>query len=147
MWHWNGRTSAISFGIFRSVWYITICKEYSALLPTEQFKIHDPIVIKLFFLFLLDYFQEAKPKMHEVWSSAKQCICRHNYGNQGRKPRGLGGRSPQSLRWGDGPCIRPPNILRSSVVGCARKHEKSKKGVFLVRKGSCTKGHVWHLTK
>src|SRR6218665_479848 len=54
---------------------------------------------------------------------------------QGRKPRGA---VPQSLRWGDGPCIRPPNILRSSVVGCARKYEKSKKGVFLVRKGSCT---------
>src|SRR6218665_3585939 len=48
---------------------------------------------------------------------------------------------------GDGPCIRPPNILRSSVVGCARKYEQSKKRchkgiffseivVFLVRKGS-----------
>src|SRR6218665_3298443 len=44
----------------------------------------------------------------------------------------------------------PPNILRSSVVGCARKCEQSKKGVikefsflkyivvFLVRKGSYT---------
>jgi len=37
---------------------------------------------------------------------------------------------PQSLRWGDGPCIRPPNILRSSVVGCARKYGKSKKRCF-----------------
>src|SRR6218665_3448506 len=57
-----------------------------------------------------------------------------------------GGRSPQSLRWGDGPCIRPPNILRSSVVGCAGKYEELKRcfsceeRVILVRKGSCTKG-------
>ena len=65
-------------------------------------------------------------------------------------PRGgdlgeTGGRSSQNLRWGNGPYIRPPNILRSSVVGCARKCEQSfKKGVikeffseiavFLVRK-------------
>src|SRR6218665_3264207 len=50
---------------------------------------------------------------------------------QGRKPRGgLGDGPPQSLRWGDGPCIRPPNILRSSVVGCARNYEKSKKWCF-----------------
>src|SRR6218665_1979379 len=49
---------------------------------------------------------------------------------QRRKPRGLGGRSPQSLRWGDSPCIRPPNILRSIVVGCARKYAKSKKRCF-----------------
>src|SRR6218665_3129101 len=42
----------------------------------------------------------------------------------------------------------PPHILRSSVVGCARKYEQSKKGVineffseivvFLVKKGSYT---------
>src|SRR6218665_3912816 len=57
---------------------------------------------------------------------------------QGRKPRGTGDDPPQSLRWGDSPCIRLPNILRSSVVGCARKYEKSKKGVFLVRERSCT---------
>ena len=63
---------------------------------------------------------------------------------------GDGGRSlPKNLRWGDGPCIRSPNILRSSVVGLARKHEQSKKigivkeffsGIvfFLVKKGSYT---------
>src|SRR6218665_116306 len=70
---------------------------------------------------------------------------------------GLGGRSPSKFEVGDGPCIRPggrpmhpsPNILRSSVVGCARRYEQSKKGchigiffyeivVFLVRKGSKT---------
>ena len=49
----------------------------------------------------------------------------------------------------DGPCIGPPNILRSGVVGWARKHEQSKKlvvvkefcseiMVFLVKKGSYT---------
>jgi len=64
---------------------------------------------------------------------------------------GLGGRSPQSVRWGGAAhAFVPPNILRSSVVGCARKYEQSKKGHqnflrqkckkgdFLVRKGSCT---------
>src|SRR6218665_1166941 len=48
------------------------------------------------------------------------------------------GTVPQNLRWGNVPCIRPPNILRSSVVGCAGNHEKSKKVVFFVRKGSYT---------
>src|SRR6218665_396808 len=62
---------------------------------------------------------------------------------------GLGGRfPPKILGAGDGPCIRPPNILRSSVVGCARKNEQSKNGVIKeffseivvvhVRKGSYT---------
>ena len=54
----------------------------------------------------------------------------------------------QGLRPSIGPCIRPPNILRSSVVGCAGKYEQSKKGVIneffyetaavVVRKGSYT---------
>jgi len=49
-------------------------------------------------------------------------------GTHGRKPRGYWKDSPpKTLRWGDGPCIRPPNILRSSVAGCARKYEQSKK--------------------
>src|SRR6218665_2638408 len=58
---------------------------------------------------------------------------------------GAGGRFPKKLEVGDGPCIRSPNILRSSVVGCTRKYEQSKKGVmkelfseivvFLVKKG------------
>src|SRR6218665_1278792 len=38
---------------------------------------------------------------------------------------------PKNLRWGDGPCIGPPNIQRSSVVGCVRKDEQSKKMVLL----------------
>src|SRR6218665_546431 len=48
------------------------------------------------------------------------------------------GTVPPKFEVGDGPCIRPSNILRSSVVGCVRTYEKSKKGVFLVRKGLCT---------
>ena len=35
---------------------------------------------------------------------------------------------------GDGPCIRPPNILRSTVIGCEAKYELTKKrcqwGIF-----------------
>src|SRR6218665_370726 len=78
-----------------------------------------------------------------------------------RRPRGTGGTVPQkNLRWGDGPCIRPPNILRSSVVGCPRKYKQSKKGVikeffseivvFLVKKGSCTTFNtvkIWKIRK
>src|SRR6218665_905807 len=39
----------------------------------------------------------------------------------------LGGRSPPNLRWGGGPCIGTPNILRSSVGGWARKLEEREK--------------------
>ena len=58
------------------------------------------------------------------------------------------GDGPPKICGGGGPCIRPPNILRSSVVGCVRKYEQSKKSVIkeffseivvvLVRKGSYT---------
>jgi len=35
----------------------------------------------------------------------------HRFG-QGRKPsKGTGGRSPQSVRWGDSPRIRPPQYF------------------------------------
>ena len=37
------------------------------------------------------------------------------------------GTVPPNLRWGDGACISPSNILRSSVIGCVRKYELSKK--------------------
>jgi len=49
---------------------------------------------------------------------------------------GLGGMVPpkNKLRWGDGQCIRPPNIFRSSVIGCVWKYELSKtwchEGIF-----------------
>ena len=37
----------------------------------------------------------------------------------------LGGTAPQkTFEVGDGPYIRPPNILRSNVVGYARKYEE-----------------------
>ena len=76
-----------------------------------------------------------------------------------RRPRRTGGDGPKKFEVGDGPCIRPPNILRSSVAGCARKYEKSKKkGVtkelfsekedFLVKKGSYTTFHrvtIWKI--
>src|SRR6218665_46881 len=48
---------------------------------------------------------------------------------QRRGPRRTGGTVPPKFE-GKGPCIRPPNILRSSVVGCARNHEKSEKSCF-----------------
>jgi len=42
------------------------------------------------------------------------------------------GRSLQNLRWGDGQCIRPPNIWRSSVMGCAGKYEVLKKVTWMI---------------
>jgi len=39
-----------------------------------------------------------------------------------------GGRCPPQKNWGgDGPCIRPPNISRSSVIGCMAKYELARK--------------------
>jgi len=48
---------------------------------------------------------------------------------QGRRPRETGGTVPSKFEVGDGPSIRPPDILRSSVVGCAQKYEQSKEKV------------------
>jgi len=49
---------------------------------------------------------------------------------QGQRPKGDWREGPSNFEvGGGGPCIRPPNILRSSVVGCARKYEH-KKGVI-----------------
>ena len=43
--------------------------------------------------------------------------------SHGRRPRrGLGGRSPQNLRWGTANASIPPNIWRSSVIGSVRKY-------------------------
>src|SRR6218665_2942775 len=64
---------------------------------------------------------------------------------QRRRP--IWGTFPPKFEVGDGLCIGPPNILRSSVVGWARKFEESKKigvakeffverGIFVVEKGS-----------
>ena len=38
-----------------------------------------------------------------------------------------GGTVPPKFEVGDGPCIRHPNILRSSVIGCVFKYERTKK--------------------
>ena len=52
---------------------------------------------------------------------------------------GLGGRSPKNLRWGDGLCIRLPNIWRSIVLSDARESmNRVKKSVYLVRRWSYT---------
>src|SRR6218665_3862265 len=32
---------------------------------------------------------------------------------------------------GDGPCIRPPNILRSTVIGCEASTKRCQGGIFL----------------
>src|SRR6218665_702415 len=64
------------------------------------------------------------------WKNLLYLILR---GTQSRaKTWGTGGTAPK-FEVGDGPCSRPPNILRSSVcqfVRCARKREQSKKGVM-----------------
>jgi len=51
--------------------------------------------------------------------------------SRGRDLGETGGRSPPKI-WGGGTAHAsvPPNILRSSVVGCAGKYEKSIKGCF-----------------
>ena len=47
---------------------------------------------------------------------------------------GTGG-TPPKFEVGDGPCIRPPNILRSTIMGSEAKYELTKKrcqgGIFL----------------
>jgi len=48
----------------------------------------------------------------------------------GRRLREGLGEGPVRILCGGGPCIRPPNFLRSSVVGRVRKYELSKKGVI-----------------
>src|SRR6218665_3117001 len=47
---------------------------------------------------------------------------------------GLGGRPPKKFEVGDGPCIRPLQFLRSTVMGCEAKYELTKRcqgGIFL----------------
>src|SRR6218665_1705199 len=48
--------------------------------------------------------------------------------SHGRRLReGLGDGPPKNLRWTDGPCIRPPNISRSSVIESMAKYKLTKK--------------------
>jgi len=42
----------------------------------------------------------------------------------------LGGTVPPKFEMGDGPCFRPSNISRNSVIGCVSKCELTKKGVM-----------------
>src|SRR6218665_199549 len=57
------------------------------------------------------------------------CFLRTPCSASGR-PRGTGGTGPPNLRWGTAHASVSPNILRSNVVGCARKYEQSKKDVI-----------------
>jgi len=41
----------------------------------------------------------------------------------------LGGTVLPKFEVGDGPCIHPPNILRSTVIGCEANYELIKKFV------------------
>jgi len=45
-----------------------------------------------------------------------------------RRLEGLGTALPK-FEVGDGPCIRLPNILRSTVIGCEANYELTKKGL------------------
>ena len=47
-----------------------------------------------------------------------------------RRLTGIGRTVPQKFEVGDGPCIRPPNISRSSVIGCVWKYQLGKNGVM-----------------
>src|SRR6218665_2121504 len=49
--------------------------------------------------------------------------------DQRRKPRGT---VPPKFEVGDGPCIRPPNILRSIVLSDVRESMKRVKNVFFL---------------
>src|SRR6218665_3474123 len=83
-----------------------------------------------------------------------QGVCHSSIQPMGGDLGETGGTVPPKFEFGGGPCIRPPNILRSSVVGCARKYEKCKKGVikelfseigfFLVKKGSLGLYNISH---
>jgi len=54
-----------------------------------------------------------------IWWSACLDI---TVGDLGR----TGGTVPPKFEVGDGPCIRPPNILTHIVIGCEAEHELSK---------------------
>jgi len=50
--------------------------------------------------------------------------------SMGRALGGNGGWPPKKISGVDGSCIRPPNILKSNVIGYVRKCKLSKKGVI-----------------
>jgi len=61
---------------------------------------------------------------HHIYIRSHLILFLHDHG---RRLRGTGWRfPPQNLRWRDGLCIRPPNIMRSAVIGCEAKYELTK---------------------
>ena len=57
------------------------------------------------------------------WSSDDVSVWAETYGDWGDG-------SPKKIEVGDGPCIRPPNILRSSVCRTCEKARIEKKGMY-----------------
>src|SRR6218665_2025692 len=112
-----------------------------------MYKIPDTFeILKNLYLTMFDWMelQVFEKQLLELQSSS---IWRQKYVDQGRRPRETGGVfPPKKFEVGDGPCIGPPNILRSSVVGWARKLEERKnrcrqgiffeRGIFVVKKVS-----------
>ena len=68
---------------------------------------------------------------HDKNNYAVSRSCSSTGGDLGR----LGDGPPKNLRWGVGPCIRPHNILRTTVAGCEANYELTKKN------GLWKKGH------
>jgi len=71
---------------------------------------------------------------------------------QGRRPRGRLGAVPLTFEVGGTAHASVPPIFWEvyymySVVGCARKHEQSKKRCFLVRNGSYTTFNIVNIRK
>src|SRR6218665_3561100 len=82
--------------------------------------------------------------IHTYYMHTHTCIniCMHICIHHGRKLRGFGGRSLPKCEVGDGQCIRPPNISRSSVIGSVAKYrvqnsrdrEKTDKNRLMTKK-------------
>ena len=59
----------------------------------------------------------------------------------GRDLGGLGGRFPKLLRWGDGPCIRPPIFWEVLLLEVRQSTNWLKKGLkkeFFVQNNFCS---------
>jgi len=57
-------------------------------------------------------------------------MCTRIHARMGGDLGGVRGTVPTKFEVGDGPCIRPPNISKSSVIGCVSKYEVTEKGVM-----------------
>ena len=68
------------------------------------------------------------PLFYRIWEHINWHIFLENiYKFHGRRLRGDCGDGTPKFEVGDGPCIRPPNISRSRVIGCVAKYELTKK--------------------